>query len=126
MQFTATVACIVLVFVLGDRLVVDKPWSVDEVRPKVVIRGKGFFVPEHSPKDACGKLQYDKKLSEEPDMKTTDVVRYTCRRNPPSAQPTYKDKKADLMYKLVLCNFIQSRRVCTSYILPHPSPLKSS
>ena len=49
-----------LAFALGDRLVVDKPPSVDEVRPKVVIRGKEFFVPEHYPKDASGKLQYDK------------------------------------------------------------------
>ena len=37
-QFTATVACIELAFALGDRLVVDKPPFVDEVRPKVVIR----------------------------------------------------------------------------------------
>ena len=43
-QFIATLACIVLAFALGDRLVVDKPPSVDEVRPKVVIRGKEFFV----------------------------------------------------------------------------------
>ena len=60
-QFTATLACIVLAFALGDRLVVDKPPSIDEVRPKVVIRGKEFFVSEHYPKDASGKLQYDKK-----------------------------------------------------------------
>ena len=46
-QFTATLACIVLAFALGDRLVVDKPPSVDEVRPKVVIRRQEFFVPEH-------------------------------------------------------------------------------
>ena len=46
-QFTATLACIVLAFALGDRLVVDKPPSVDEVRPKVVIRGKEFFVLAH-------------------------------------------------------------------------------
>ena len=48
-QFTATLACIVLAFVLGDWLMVDKPPSVDEVRPKVVIRGKEFFVLENMP-----------------------------------------------------------------------------
>ena len=101
-QFTATLACIALAFALGDRLVVDKPPSVDEVRPKVVICGKEFFVPEHSPKDASGKLQYDKKLIEELDTKTTDV----CKHKPPSAQPTNKDKKADLIYKRVFCDFI--------------------
>ena len=53
-QFTATLACLALAFALGDRLLVDKPPSVDEVRPKVVIRGKEFFVPEHYPKDASG------------------------------------------------------------------------
>ena len=36
-QFTATLACIVLAFVLGDRPAVDKPPSIDEVCPKVVI-----------------------------------------------------------------------------------------
>ena len=51
-QFTATPACIVLTFALGERLVVDMPPSVDEVRPKVVILGKEFFVLEHYPKDA--------------------------------------------------------------------------
>ena len=93
-QFTATLACIALVFTLGDRLVVDKPPSVDEVRPKVVIRGKEFFVPEHYPKDAFGKLQHDNKLIEELDTKTTDVLHNMCKHNPPSTQPTYKDKKA--------------------------------
>ena len=34
-QFKATLACIVLAFALGDRPTVDKPPSVDEVRPKV-------------------------------------------------------------------------------------------
>ena len=66
-QFTATLACVVLAFALGDRCAVDKPPLVDEVRPKVVIRGKGFFVPEHYPKDASDRLQYDKKLIEELD-----------------------------------------------------------
>ena len=75
-QFTATLACSVLAFALGDRLVVDKPPSVDEVRPKVVIRGKEFFVPEHYPKDASVKLQNDKKLIEELDTKTTGFA--TC------------------------------------------------
>ena len=105
-QFIATLACIVLAFMLGDRLVVDKPPFVDEVRPKVVICGKEFFVPGHYPKDASGKLQYDKKLIEELDTKTTDVLRNMCKHNPPSAQPTYKDKKADLIYKRVFCDFI--------------------
>ena len=44
-QFIATLACIVLVFTLGDWCAVDKPPLVDEVRSKVVIRGKEFFVP---------------------------------------------------------------------------------
>ena len=74
-QFTATLACIVLAFALGDRLVVDKPPCVDEVRPKVVIRGKELFVPEHYPKDAFRKLEYDKSLIEELDTKTTGVLR---------------------------------------------------
>ena len=56
-QFTATLACIVLALTLGDRLVVDKPPSVDDVRPKVVIHGKEFFVPEHYPKDVSRKLE---------------------------------------------------------------------
>ena len=106
MQFTATLACIALAFAFGDRLVVDKPLYVDEVRPNVVIRGKEIFVPGHYPKDASGKLQYDKKLIEELDTKTTDVLRNMCKHNPPSTQPTYKDKKADLIYKRVFCDFI--------------------
>ena len=64
-------ACIVLAFALGDRLVVDKPPSVDEVCPKVVIRGEEFFFPEHYPKDASGKLEYDKNLIKELEEKTT-------------------------------------------------------
>ena len=84
-QFTATLACVALAFTFGDRLVADKPPSVDEVLPKVVIRGKEFFVPEHCPKDASSKLQYDKKLIEELDMKTTDVLRNMCKHKPPSA-----------------------------------------
>ena len=60
-QFTATLACIVLAFALGDRCAVGKPPLVDEVRPKVVIRGKEFFVPDHYPQNASGRLQYDKK-----------------------------------------------------------------
>ena len=43
-QFTATLACIVLAFALDDHCAVDKLLLVDEVRPKVVIRGKEFFV----------------------------------------------------------------------------------
>ena len=110
-QFTATLACIVLAcivlaFALGDRCAVDKPPLVEEVRPKVVIRGKDFFVPEHYPKDASGRLQYDKKLIEELDMKTTDVLRNMCKHNLPSAQPTYKDKKVDVIYKRVFCDFL--------------------
>ena len=115
-QFTATLACIVLAFALGDRLVVDKPPSVDEVRPKVVIRGQEFFVPEHYPKDASRKLEYDKNLIKELETKTTGVLRNMCKHNPPSAQPTYKDKKADLIYKRVFCDFISSTHVCTSYM----------
>ena len=42
-QFTATLACIVLAFELGEWCAVDKPPLVDDVRPKVVIRGKEFF-----------------------------------------------------------------------------------
>ena len=95
-----------LAFALGDRLVVDKPPSVDEVRPKVVIRGEEFFVPEHYPKDASGKLEYDKNLIKELEEKTTGVLRNMCKHNPPSAQPTYKDKKSDLIYKRVFCDFI--------------------
>ena len=105
-QFTATLACIVLAFALGERLVVDKPPSVDEVRPKVVIRGQEFFVPEHYPKDARGKLEYDKNLIKELEEKTTGVLRNMCKHNPPFAQPTYKDKKANLIYKRVFCDFI--------------------
>ena len=105
-RFTATLACNILAFALGDWPVVDKLPFVDEVRPKVVIRGKEFFVPEHYPKDASGKLQHDKKLIEELDTKTTDVLRNMCKHNPPSAQPTYKDKKADLICKRVFCDFI--------------------
>ena len=84
-RFTAILGCIVLAFVLGDRLLVDKPPSVDEVRSKVVIRGKEFFVPLDYPKDASGKLQYHKKLIEELDTKITEVVRNMCSHNPPSA-----------------------------------------
>ena len=105
-QFTATLACIVLAFALGDRLVVDKSPSVDEVRPKVVIRGEEFFVPEHYPKDASGRLEYDKNLIKELEEQTTGVIRNMCKHNPPSAQPTYKDKKSDLISKRVFCDFI--------------------
>ena len=58
------------------------------------------------PKDASLKLQYDKQLIEELDTKTTDVLRNMCKHNPPSAQPSYKDKKADLIYKRVFYDFI--------------------
>ena len=68
-QFTATLACIVLAFALGEWCAVEKPPLVDDGRPKVVIRGKEFFVLEHHPKNACGRLQYDKKLIEELDVK---------------------------------------------------------
>ena len=111
-QFTATLACIVLAFTLGGRLVVDKP-PLDEVCPKVVILGNKFFVLEHYPKDATGRLHNDKKLIEELDAKTADVLRNMCKHNPPAAQPTYKDKKADLIYKCVFCDFILSTHVCT-------------
>ena len=105
-QFTATLACIVLAFALGDRLVVDKPPCVDEVRPKVVIRGKEFFVSEHYLEHASRKLEYDKNVIEELDTKTRGVLCNMCKHNPPSAQPTYKDKKADLIYKRIFCDFI--------------------
>ena len=78
---------------LGDRPAVDKLPSVDEVRPKVLIRDKEFFVPKHYPKDASGRLEYDKKLPEELDTKTMDVLRNMCKHNLPAAQPTYKDKR---------------------------------
>ena len=105
-QFTASLACIVLAFALGDRFVVDKPPPVDEVRPKVVIRGKEFVVPKDYPKHGSGKLEYDKNLIKKLDTKTTGVLRNMCKHNPPCAQPTYKDKKADLIYRRVFCNFI--------------------
>ena len=63
-------------------------------------------LPEHYPKDASRKLEYDKNLIKELDTKTTGVLRNMCKHNPPSAQPTYKDKKADLIYKGVFCDFI--------------------
>ena len=44
----------------------------------MVIRGKEFFVPEHYPKDASVKLDYDKKLIEELDTKTTGVLCNMC------------------------------------------------
>ena len=125
MQFAATLACIVLAFALGDRLVVDKPPFVDDVRPKVVIGGKEFIVPEHYPKDAFGKLHYGKKLIEELDTKATDVLRNMCKHSPPLAQPTYKDKKADLIYKRVFCDFIYSTRVCTSYMYTYIYDIKA-
>ena len=59
-RFTATLACIVLALALVDRHAVEKPPLVDEVRPKVVIRSKEFFVPKHYPKDAFGRLQFAK------------------------------------------------------------------
>ena len=72
----------------------------------MVIRGKEFFVPGHNLKDASGRLQYDKKLIEELDPKTMDVLRNMCKHNLPVAQPTNKDKKEDLIYKRVFCDFI--------------------
>ena len=49
-RVTRTLACIALAFALGDRLLVDKPPSIDEVRPKVVIRRQEFYVIQHYPK----------------------------------------------------------------------------
>ena len=49
----------------------------------MVIRGKECFVLEHCPKDVSGRLRCDKKLIEELDMKTTDVLRNMCKHNPP-------------------------------------------
>ena len=77
-HFTATLVCFVLAFVFGDRRAAGKPPLVDEVRPKVVILGNDFFVPEHYPKNASSELQYDKTLIEELDMKTTDVLCNMC------------------------------------------------
>ena len=105
-QFTATLACIVLAFALGDRRALDKPPSVDEVLPKVVILGKGFFVSQHYPKDSFGRLQCDKKLIEELGMKTTDVLRNMCKHNLPAAQPTYKDKRRTLSTSVCFVTFI--------------------
>ena len=51
-------------------------------------------------------LEYDKNLIKELEEKTTGVIRNMCKHNPPSAQPTYKDKKSDLIYKRVFCDFI--------------------
>ena len=106
-QFTATRACIVLAFALGDQCAVDKPPLVDEVHPNVLIRGKKFFVAEHYHKDASGRLQYDKKLIEELDMKTTGVLRNMCKHNPPSAQPTYKDKKGGPHLQACILRFLR-------------------
>ena len=39
-------------------------------------------------------------------MSSTGVLRNMCKHDLPSAQPTYKDKKADLIYKRVFCDFI--------------------
>ena len=72
----------------------------------MVIRGHEFFVLEHYPKDASGKLEYAKNLIKELEEKTTGVLRNMCKHNPPYAQPTYKDKKSDLIYKRVFCDFI--------------------
>ena len=47
-----------------------------------------------------------KNLIKELDTKTTGVLRNMFKHNPPSAQPTYKDKKADLIYKRLFCDFI--------------------
>ena len=56
--------------------------------------------------EASGKLQYDKKLIKELDTKTTDVLRNMCKHNPPLAQPTYKDNKANLIYKRAFWDFM--------------------
>ena len=74
---------------------------------------RNFLFQSITPKDASGRLGYDEKLIEELDPKTTDVLRNMCKRNPPAAQPTYKDKKADLINKHVFCDFIYSTHVCT-------------
>ena len=47
-----------------------------------------------------------KKLIEELGTKTTDVLRNMCKQNPPSSQPTYKDEKADIIYKRAFGDFI--------------------
>ena len=60
---------------------------------------RNFLFQRITQKNASGRVQYDKKLIEELDMKTRDVLCNMCKHNPPPAQPTYKDKKADLIYK---------------------------
>ena len=105
-QFTSTLTCIVLAVALCDRLVVDKAPSVDEVRPKVVIRAKDFFVPGHFPKDAPSKFESDKNLIQDLDTKTTALLCNMCKHNPPYVQPTYNDKEAVLIYKAVFCDFL--------------------
>ena len=91
---------------VGDCCVVDKRLLVDEVRPKVVIHGKDFFVPRHYPKEASGRLQCGKRLIEKLDMKTTNMLCDMCKHNSFSAQPTCKEKRAFLTCKHVFCNFI--------------------
>ena len=88
--------------------------AVDEVHPKVVIHGKEFFVLERCPKDASGRLEYDKKMIKELDPKLTGLVRNMCMNNPLAAQSTPKDTKADFIYKLGFCGAtIHSGRVAT-------------
>ena len=105
-QPCAAIACTAFALALGESATVAKPPSTDEVRPKVVIRGKEFFVPERYPKGASGRLDYDKKLIAHLDEKHASVLRNMCKNNPAAAQPTYKDTKADLIYKRVFCDFM--------------------
>ena len=49
-QICATIACTTLALALGDSSTVAKPPSTDEVRPKVLIRGKEFLVLSVTPK----------------------------------------------------------------------------
>ena len=67
---------------------------------------RNFLFHSITPKNASGRLQYTKKLIEELDMKTTDMLRNMCKHNPAPTQPTYKDKKADLIYKRVFGDFL--------------------
>ena len=39
-------------------------------------------------------------------MKTTDVLGNMCKHNPPPAQPNYKDKTAELIYKRAFYHFL--------------------
>ena len=74
------------------------------------------MVQSITPKNASRRLQYDEKLIEGLDMKTTNVLHNVCKHKPPSAQPTYKDKKADLIHKHVFCDFYKAHMCAPLYL----------